>query len=342
MPRIKISRKVEPDQPQSIITRVKERINADRVVPLISNVVSNDLILGGHDRLSKAYADYIRYPLLDYQHDLLQMTQFKTITDKRMADSWELGQDYVNFVKNRLCDIAESDQVSRDLLDEVEAEFDDISFSEVAARLGYPRFDEQARDPLLMLADLPLSIFVTTSYHGFFEAALKRAGKRPHTAFCHWRNKSNNALPILDRDPILDGGYEPSRAEPLVYHLCGFDEHPDSLVLTEDDYLEFLVAISRNANLQQIDPIHPRVRGAISRRSLVLLGYDLHSWDFRTIFWGLIKSRPSQDQLGFSIQLEPGAVEKEYLAKYMQKAKFEVYWGNMNQFTHELYQALRM
>lgn len=335
MPRIKISRKVEHDQPQSIITQVKERINADRVVPLISNVVTNDLVLGGHDRLSKAYADYIRYPLPDYQHDLFQMTQFKTITDNRMADSWELGRDYVNFVKNRLCDIAENAQVSQDLLDEVEAEFDDISFSEVAARLGYPCFDEQARDPLLLLADLPLSIFVTTSYHGFLEAALKRAGKTPHTALCHWRSGFDKA------SSVLDGDYEPSQAEPLVYHLYGFDEHPDSLVLTEDDYVEFLVAISRDANRQQIDPIHPRVRAAISSRSLVLLGYDLQSWDFRALFWGLIKPR-AQGKLGFSIQLEPSAVEKEYLSKYLQKADFEVYWGDVRQFTCELYQALRM
>jgi hypothetical protein len=264
------------------------------------------------------------------------MAQFKITTEKRMADSWELGRDYVNFVKSKLCDIAEDAQISRDVLDEVEAEFDDISLSEVSARLGYPRFDEQATDPLLVLADLPLSIFVTTSYHGFLEAALKRAGKTPRTAFCHWRNGSGDISSVLDRD------YEPSQAEPLVYHLYGFDEYPDSLVLTEDDYLEFLVAVSRDASRQKIDPIHPRVRGVVASRSLVLLGYDLHSWDFRALFWGLIKPRSSQDKLGFSVQLEPDAVKKEYLSKYLQKARFEVYWGDVRQFTRELYQVLRM
>jgi hypothetical protein len=340
MPRIKISRKVEPDPSWSVTDRIEERIKKDEVVPLISNRVSNDLVLGGHARLGQAYADYIRYPLRDApdalkdRHDLLRMMQFKAITDERMADSWELGRDYVNFVKNRLCDIAEADQVSQDLLDEVVAEFDDISFSEMAARLGYPRFDSQVRDPLLVLADLPLSVFVTTSYHGFLEAALKRAGKTPRIAFCRWRSGGDKT------SSILDGDYEPSRAEPLVYHLYGFDEYPDSMVLTEDDYVEFLVAIARDANQPRIDPIHAYVRRVMSSRSLVLLGYDLYSWDFRALFWGLIKPR-SQDVLGFSIQLEPEAVEKTYLSKYLQNANFEVYWGDVPQFTRELYQALR-
>ncbi len=340
MPRIKISRKVDLDPSWSLTDRIEERIKKDEVVPLVSNRVSNDLVLGGHERLSRAYADYIRYPLRDApdalkdRHDLLRMMQFKAVTDERMADSWELGRDYVNFVKNRLCDIAEGDQVSQNLLDEVVAEFDDISFSEMAARLGYPRFDGQVRDPLLVLADLPLSVFVTTSYHGFLEAALKRAGKLPRIAFCRWRSGGDKT------SSILDGDYEPSRAEPLVYHLYGFDEYPDSMVLTEDDYVEFLVAISRDANQPRIDPIHAYVRRVMSSRSLVLLGYDLYSWDFRALFWGLIKPR-SQDVLGFSVQLEPGTVEKTYLSKYLQNANFEVYWGDVPQFTHELYQALR-
>ena len=40
-------------------------------------------------------------------------------------------------------------------------------------------------------------------------------------------------------------GFVPTPANPLVYHLHGHLEMPQSLVLTEDDYLEFLVRISR-------------------------------------------------------------------------------------------------
>jgi hypothetical protein len=38
--------------------------------------------------------------------------------------------------------------------------------------------------------------------------------------------------------------YSPSPANPLAYHVHGHSQNPSSLVLTEDDYIDFLVNIS--------------------------------------------------------------------------------------------------
>lgn len=328
MPRIKIGQKKVSRTWQQTIT---ERIRAGKVVPLISNVVSNDLVLGGHAELVKTYATYIDYPLPE-NDNLTQMAQFMSVTDETATDPRVVKEDYINFIKNRLFDIAETNGVSKDILAELEEEFDDVTFSEFSERLGYPRFGADPMSPLLILAQFPLPIYLTTSYHNFIEVALKRAGKKPRTEICHW-HKGLESIPSA-----FDDDYQPTKEEPLVYHLHGLDTQPGSLVLTEDDHMEFLVAISQNVG-RGTDPVPRRVRQAMADSSLILLGYDLRSWDFRVLFWGLIKPRPLQ-QTSVSIQLVPDEIERKYLQKYLSEFEFQVYWGDIYQYTQELLEGV--
>ena len=327
MPRIRTGvKKASRTWQQTII----ERIRAGKVVPLIGNVVNNDLILGGHQQLVDAYATYVSFPLKNGMRNLPKMAQFVSVTDEEATDSRVIKEDYINFIKNRLFDIAETEAVSADLLAEVEEEFDDVGFSEFSERLGYPRFDQPEIDPLLVLAEMPLPIYLTTSYHNFIEVALRHVGKKPRTEICRW-HKGMEGIPST-----LDENYQPSAEEPLVYHLHGFDTYPGSMVLTEDDYMEFLVAISQNVG-RGADPIPRRIRQAMADSSLVLLGYDLSSWDFRVLFWGLIKPRPLQ-QTSVSVQIVPTEVEKSYLQKYLDEFEFKVYWGSIQEYARELRQ----
>lgn len=169
------------------------------------------------------------------------------------------------------------------------------------------------------------------------EAALRQAGKRPRTGICRWNKQLEKDIP----DDIFAGGYEPSPEEPLVYHLHGLDKYPSSLVVTEDDHLEFLVAISQEMG-RPADRIHARVREALTQSSLLLLGYDLESWEFRTLFWGLLRFREVRQQ-GVSVlhlQIERCPEEQKYLQTYLGKADFEVFWMSIQEYTKELYQAL--
>jgi hypothetical protein len=328
MPRIKIGQsKIARTWQQTIV----ERIRVGKVVPLVSNTVSNNLVLRGHNELVTAYATYTSYPLPD-KDNLTRMTQFISVTEEGVTDPRVVKEDYINFIKNMLYDIAETDGASGDLLAELEEEFDDITFSEFSERLGYPQFDQGRADPLLVLAECPLPIYLTTSYHNFIEMALRRAGKKPRTDLCRW-HKGLEGIPS-----VLEENYQPSPKEPLVYHLHGLDSYPGSLVLTEDDYMEFLVAISQNVG-RGTDPIPRRVRQALADSSLLLLGYELQNWDFRVLFWGLIKPRPLQ-QTSVSVQLVPNEIEKNYLKKYLGEFEFQVYWGDIYQYTQELRQAL--
>lgn len=337
MPRIKVGEIHVAKTWQQIIV---DQIKAGRAMPVLGNSISNDLILGSHRQLILDFAGYTKYPLVD-KDNLAHLTQFMTVMEAQAAGSMSavvVKQSYLDFVKSRLCDLAEAGGAARSLLDEVNAEFDKLDFSELAKHLGYPKFaDVPQEDPLLILAGLDLPLYLTTGYHQVIEAALHQAGKRPRTGVCRWNKQLEKDIP----DDIFAGDYEPSPEEPLVYHLHGLDKYPASLVLTEDDHLEFLVAISQEMG-RPADRIHTRVREALTQSSLLLLGYDLESWEFRTLFWGLLRFREVR-QHGVSVlhlQIEYCQEEQKYLQTYLSKADFEVFWMSAQEYAKELFQAL--
>lgn len=319
MPRIRITQP-EPRGPTTWQQVIVDRIRAGKLVPIVSGAAGNDLALGGHTALAEAYAAYTRYPL--HERGLAEMAQFKGITDDAIGDALALKEDYVNFAKSRLLDVAETGGVGRDMLDQVENQFDRLTFTDICTQLDYPVYGDERSHPLLLLANMDLPIYVTTGYHELLEAALVRAGKTPRSEFCRWYKE-------IERFPsVFDGDYEPSSKTPLVYHLHGVDRIADSLVLTEDDYLKFLVACAQNFG-KTTDPVHGRVRQALSDSSLLLLGYELQGWDFRSLFWGTIVPRTRALTSVVSIQLEPDEIEKLYLQKYLDGFDFKVAWGSV-------------
>jgi hypothetical protein len=140
----------------------------------------------------------------------------------------------------------------------------------------------------------------------------------------------------------LDPDYVPSPMEPLVYHLHGLDLYPPSLVLTEDDHMDFLVKVSWDK-----DAIPFRISEALVDSSLLLLGYDLDDWDFRVLFRGLIIPKSEKRRFpsfsSVSIQLTPGSdveATRAYLKEYFNHVNFKVYWGEAHQFVDDLWERL--
>ncbi len=263
------------------------------------------------------------------------MTQFQSVMSKAdpdiKADNDYVKETYLDFLHEVLLSIAD-----KELVDELNEDANSASFpfSQKAERLEYPSFTDGQQNPLLLLADLPLPIYLTTSYHSFVETALIKAGKEPRTEICHWHSRLDSLPSVFSTDP----NYEPTPQEPLVYHLHGLDEYPQSLVLTEDDHLDFLVTISRD-----MDAVPVRVRQALADSSLILLGYSLRDWDFRVIFRGMIKPSTVQNRpKSVFIQLLDNPHERTFLQNYLhQEAKFEVYWGNTTNFLQEIWQGWR-
>src|SRR5262249_19174593 len=111
--------------------------------------------------------------------------------------------------------------------------------------------EENPTDPHRVLADLSFPIYLTTNPDNLLEAALLAAHREPRVAICPLNDYVELALDAYNE--------EPKPSHPLVYHLFGRLREPDSLVLTEDDYFDFLIGATRNNQL-----IPDVVRGALA------------------------------------------------------------------------------
>jgi len=194
-------------------------------------------------------------------------------------------------------------------------------------------------EPHATLAGLPIPIYMTTNYDPFMTNALIAAGKKPRRELCRWNNFIKDSPSIFDQDP----GFEPSPEEPVIFHLHGHDGYAESLVLTEDDYLDFLVSISRDKEL-----LPHQVRRCLAGTSLLFVGYSLADWSFRVLFRGLVTSvEPSLRRISLTVQLPPTSGEdptessqeeiQSYLSKYFDQIDIRVYWGTAQEFMTELH-----
>jgi len=186
-------------------------------------------------------------------------------------------------------------------------------------------------EPHWLLAGLPLPIYLTTNYDDFMFQALQRHGKKPRLDMCRW----NHYMQTKYKESILDS-YEPTVDEPLVFHIHGHKDEKRSLVLTEDDYLDFLVHVSKDRDNILIPP---RIQEALVTTSLLFIGYSLQDWNFRVLFRGFLADQdPTLRQISIAVQLLPSDAPDAapYMRKYFGNMNVRVYWGTANQFAAEL------
>ncbi len=201
------------------------------------------------------------------------------------------------------------------------------------AQYAPPDFNDEAQ-PYAVLAGLPLPIYLTTNYDDFLIRALRARNKQPVQESCRWTSRPS----FETRPQIFDrADFTPSTKAPLVYHLHGQIDIPASLVLTEDDYVDFLV------NMARAEIIPPLIRATIAENMLLFIGYRLADWSFRVLYRGLMKTvDPSGRHLNLTVQLEPADVAaspdqaKEYLEGYFEKMQVRVFWGRAQDFLTEL------
>jgi hypothetical protein len=200
--------------------------------------------------------------------------------------------------------------------------------------------EEHRNTPYAVLADLNLPIYITTNYDHFMEAALKSKGKEPVSEFCRWNNYAEAAG--IESKLLKKSKYQPTVSQPLVYHLHGDIDVPQSMVLTENDYIDFIVTLSRGDDNSLVPPI---IRRTFADTILLFIGYSLEDINFRIIFRNIV------DFLGVRFQLQSIAVllppkylsgdkvdqAQKYLDQYTKNIfKIHVYWGDASEFSAEL------
>jgi hypothetical protein len=201
-------------------------------------------------------------------------------------------------------------------------------------------------EPHRVLADLPLPIYITTNYDDFLFRALSQTkygneNKKPVREVCKWNQQLRERAGTRHRRGKLSGRLEGNVETPIIFHLHGHTQQAESMVLTEDDYLDFLINLARDDDL-----LPPRIQEAFASTSLLFVGYSLNDWNFRVLFRSVVGYlEKSLQRAHISVQLAPvktNASEDErrnaedYLNRYFDNLNIRVYWGTAREFAREL------
>ena len=188
------------------------------------------------------------------------------------------------------------------------------------------------------LADLGLPLYVTTNFDNFMTLALRARGRNARRETIPWREslKRDAERPQYDLDPPA------TPEDPVVLHLFGTDDDLLSMVLTEDDLLDYLARISRDHEYL----LPTSVNEALASTTLLFLGYRLEDLDFKVIMRGLLPNLDLErwGMLHVAVQIEATEVNEDmnqevinYFQKYFGQSRIDVYWGSAHQFVADLH-----
>jgi hypothetical protein len=117
------------------------------------------------------------------------------------------------------------------------------------------------------LAVPPFYFTISTSPDRMFFNALEKHGKKPFSQYYDFQGETFD----------IEMG---SAQEPLVFNLYGTIDDPDSLVLTENDLVDFLVAVVKGE-----PPLPIRVISELddNKKSFLFLGFGFEQWYLRVL-----------------------------------------------------------
>jgi SIR2-like domain len=190
---------------------------------------------------------------------------------------------------------------------------------------------EDPDHPLGILASLPFQIYMTTNYDSLMADALVRAGKGVRRDRCYWYNRFEQGSSIWAQR------LHPSEQNPVVYHWHGSVEDVDSLVLTEDDYIDFLVTLTRSRSL-----VPPLVAGATAASCLLMIGHRMADINLRVILRSFDTTlRPlsvfvRHVRAGDMPSAARAHAEQEELTRYLGGSNVEIFYGSARDFAIEL------
>lgn len=230
---------------------------------------------------------------------------------------------------SNLVSTLESEKRNEDVKREL---FDRANPDPLIRELGRRQRETNTDEPHAVIASLEVPIFITTSWTNLLAEALEERGRPPVIRHFDWNGRDEDLAVVIGR---------PSVENPLVYHLFGRIGNASSLVLTEDDYFQWLVAwVSKRTQL-----VPKAVLGALTQQSLMFMGYTLDSWDFRVLFqslktFGGHKLLVENQHVGVQLDprtpgVEPEAAQ-EHLETYFDVSSTAIYWGTTREFLSEL------
>lgn len=184
--------------------------------------------------------------------------------------------------------------------------------------------------------EAPLLI-ITTNYDDLIERALRKHN-RPYDLVVHTTDAAlGDRLLWTPHGEVVPQRVLPNKLSidlkqvTVVYKMHGAVDRDistrDQYVITEDDYIDFLVRMTKNKAIPFI------FAEPLLTRYFLFLGYGLYDWNLRVVLSRVAKSLSSnQQRKSWAIQYKPSALEK----RFWQKRNVEIYDMLLDEFVLKL------
>ena len=306
-----------------VLQRIHGQGALDRCTPILGAGVLDELI-GSARELARTWAQTYRFPMAPAnQEDLRSVAQYLTVHQDRL---FPYGA-FLTYLSDEITERYGSDfppnphEDSQEQLDQL--------IASVAAAI----WQQNPNELHLVLAKLPFEVYITANPANLLALALKEVGKKPRVEVCPWNDRIEQPEEEIKQQPSVE--------EPLVFHLFGQLRNPHSLVLTEDDHLDYLIGVTKNKKI-----IPSAIGRAQTDSTLIFLGFQIDDWSFRVLLRSILQHsgssrRDAYDHVAVQIVPEDGLLleterARQYLEKYFGKENINIYWGSSQEFIEEL------
>jgi hypothetical protein len=318
--------------------KLREPILRGGCTPILGPGITESL-LGTHRDIARNWADHYGFPMAPHDSEVLPLVAQYLAVDRGSRFPRERLLEFLLAAAGR-DDRAFSDDVLGAPLEHLVA-----CVEKHLAASGAERRARDPAEPHAVLARLPFPIYITTNPDNLMADALVAEGKDPQVEICRWHDRPGMRWPASIFRGKQGRSYNPSKERPLVYHLFGrldssYANSVDSLVITEDDYFDYLIGTSKG------DAIPSVVDSAMVNRPLLFLGFRLDDWNFRVLFRSIQSLQGSallNNYIHVAVQIDPeeGRIlepegAKEYLEKFSPNTQINIFWGSAEDFVREL------
>lgn len=332
-----------------------QNVDAGECVPILGpNLVES--FLGSRSTIAKNWAKANEYPLEPHDSENLpEVAQYLAMTQQ------------LTFPKNEF-----EIYLRREILAKyTNSSLDNaMSLDTIIREVGKTLREKDANEPHKLLAELQQPVYLNANISSLLEDALREKVRGDvDVDVCDWKGQIRNRY--------SNSEFKPSRNRPLIYHLFGHlddkerfgvRERLSTLVLTEDDYFDYMISASYNRR-----NIPKEVVKALKTKSLLFLGFELDDWTFRVLFRLVMsltnlpalgnnvfggssntvnEEHEEDENLGINLQKVHVAVQvnpsddrfkdadgaRQYLEKSFGLPNMSVYWGTAIDFLRELHE----
>ncbi len=311
-----------------LLRGVVEDFRNQECTPILGSGLT-DWLFGSRRDLAHQWAQKHQFPMGQSRRgDLPQVAQFVAVRQTERKVRSGLGTFYRDQLKRRFPKIV--------------GETEEAPLDRMIVDVWKAKSPSELAEPHVVLANLGCPIYITTQPTTLLSEALIDAGRKPVIDFCRW----NLEVDSWPSSPLAENpDYVPTPDSPLVYHVFGVLNAPDSIVITEDDYFDFLAAVASNSSL-----IPTMVLDKMVFSSLLFMGFGPEDWDMRVLLRSLLNretARKRSDYKHVAAVMNQQKVEspreaRSYVENYFESFRqppIHVFWSSLGEFCVALKKA---